>query len=76
MSWVIEQTKTYNRRDGSPFTVVSYWMGPRHGWGNTWTGKSTDPSVATFDTKEAAEATYRSTLGDLRAGVVIKEIAG
>lgn len=55
--WIIEQTRTYlfaqDAETTKEVTYVSYWYGPNHGWGNTWSA-SLAYSVAVFPTMGAA----------------------
>jgi hypothetical protein len=45
--------------------VISYWYGPRHGWGTT-SGPLADSAVARFSRRAAAENALRSVFRHAR----------
>ena len=72
--FVVEQIREMPMKDGTTRIHSSYWFGPDHGWGNTWSDIPTS-SIAVWPTVNAAFAALETggLLG--RKGTTIRSVA-
>lgn len=53
-----------HEREGRP-SIITYWYGPKHGWGTTSGSSIDDSAVAKFTSRDHAERALRSVYGSL-----------
>ena len=63
--WVMRNERPIVRKDGTKVAHVSWWYGPKHGWGRIF--GPLGYSVEKFETRKAAETAWRSEFGRLRS---------
>lgn len=60
MSFLVRDTVRVTRRDsGNPVESHSYWFGPNHLWGKTWSTTRDDLMVERFVTRRQAREAVR-----------------